>query len=73
MVEAWLVTLMQGYNRESYEQRAGYLAQVHMPGATSFSPSFGGPSKPFPTRFLVGIDVDAQRPHRPEVEGLFLG
>ena len=32
MVEAWLEDLMTSYNHDSHAQRAGYVAQIHMPG-----------------------------------------
>lgn len=72
MVEAWLVKLMQGYNHESYEQRAGYLAQVHMPGNV-FQSLIWWALQSLPDEILVGIDIDAERPHRVEVEHYFSG
>ena len=72
MVEAWLVKLMQGYNHESYEQRAGYLAQVHMPGHV-FQSLIWWALQSLPDEILVGIDIDAERPHRVEVEHYFSG
>ena len=67
-----MVTLMQGYNRESYEQRAGYLAQVHMPGHV-FQSLIWWALQSLPDEILVGIDIDADRPHRVEVEHYFSG
>ena len=32
MVEAWLEELMETYNRESYDGRESYTAQIHLPG-----------------------------------------
>jgi hypothetical protein len=32
MVEAWLEELMESYNRESYDSRESYTAQIHLPG-----------------------------------------
>ena len=72
MVEAWLRDLMTSYNRDSYAQRAGYLAQVHMPGEV-FQSLVWWALQSLPDEILVGIDIDAERPHRKEVEAYFEG
>jgi len=72
MVEAWLATLMAGYNRASYEQREGYMAQVHLPGEV-FQSLVWWALQALPDEILVGLDVDEHRRHRPEVEAAFEG
>lgn len=72
MVEAWLEDLMTSYNRDSHAQRAGYLAQVHMPGEV-FQSLVWWALQALPDEILVGIDIDAERPHREEVETYFEG
>ena len=72
MVEAWLVDLMTAYNRESHAQRDGYLAQILMPGEV-FQTLIWWSLQSLPDEILVGIDVDAHRPHQREVEAYFEG
>ena len=72
MVEAWLEDLMTSYNRDSHEQRAGYLAQVHMPGEV-FQSLVWWALQALPDEILVGIDIDAEKPHRKDVETFFEG
>jgi len=72
MVEAWLETLMGAYNRDSYEQREGYMAQIHMPGEV-FQSLVWWALQSLPDEILVGLDVDPNRLHRPEVETYFDG
>jgi len=72
MVEAWLGDLMTSYNRDSHAQRGGYLAQIHMPGEV-FQSLVWWALQSLPDEILVGIDIDAERPHRKEVEAYFEG
>ena len=72
MVEAWLVELMTTYNRDSHEQRHGYMTQLHLPGEVFQSLVWWAPQA-LPDEILVGMDVDPDRPHRPEIQAYFEG
>ena len=72
MVEAWLEDLMTSYNHDSHAQRAGYVAQIHMPGEV-FQSLVWWALQSLPDEILVGIDVDGDRPHREDVEAYFEG
>lgn len=72
MVEAWLVDLMARYNRDSYEKRDAYLAQVHLPGPV-FQNLVWWALQALPDEILVGMDIDSERPNKGEVEAYFSG
>ena len=72
MVEAWLVELMTTYNRDSHEQRHGYMTQLHLPGEV-FQSLVWWALQALPDEILVGMDVDPDRPHRPEIQAYFEG
>ena len=56
MVEAWLVELMTSYNRDSRDQRNGYVAQLHMPGDV-FQSLVWWALQSLPDEILVGLDI----------------
>jgi hypothetical protein len=72
MVEDWLETLMRSYNHDSYEQRSGYMAQVHLPGSV-FQSLVWWALQSLPDEILVGIDINPNMPHQPEVDDYFSG
>ena len=72
MVEEWLGALMMSYNRDSYEQRSGYMAQVHVPGHV-FQSLVWWALQALPDEILVGIDIDPNQPHKPQVDEYFSG
>lgn len=72
MVEPWLEELMVVYNRDSFEKRSSYTAQVHIPGRV-FEQLVWWALQALPDEILVGIDVDSDSPHIAEVERAFMG
>jgi len=72
MVEAWLVEAMSRYNADSYERREAYAAQVHLPGSV-LQDLVWWALQALPDEVLVGLDVDAGRPHLGEVDAMFAG
>ena len=70
MVEAWLEELMETYNRESYDGRESYTAQIHLPGRI-FEELVWWALQALPDEILVGMDIDSKTPHHPEVESKF--
>ena len=72
MVEAWLEELMESYNRESYDSRESYTAQIHLPGRI-FEQLVWWALQALPDEILVGMDIDSGKPHRTEVEDRFRG
>ena len=59
MAEPWLEELMVSYNRESFQSRESYTAQIHLPGHV-FEELVWWALQALPDEILVGLDVDAQ-------------
>ena len=72
MVEAWLVELMTSYNRDSRDQRNGYVAQLHMPGDV-FQSLVWWALQSLPDEILVGLDIAPDQVNLKEVEAYFAG
>ncbi len=72
MVEPWLEELMVVYNRDSFEKRSAYTAQLHLPGNV-FEQLVWWALQALPDEILVGLDIDAASPHLKEVEQAFMG
>ncbi len=70
MVEAWLEEIMGSYNRESYDARNSYAAQLHMPGEI-FQNLVWWALKSLPDEILVGLDIDFNQQQDKEVDELF--
>ena len=61
---------MVTYNRESFQSRESYTAQIHLPGRL-FEELVWWALQALPDEILVGMDIDAAAPHLPEVETMF--
>ena len=61
---------MTSYNQDSFQSRESYTAQIHLPGHL-FEELVWWALQALPDEILVGLDIDAQTPHVPEVQALF--
>ena len=72
MAEPWLEELMVSYNRESFQSKESYTAQIHLPSHV-FEELVWWALQALPDEILVGMDIDSNTPHLPEVEHFFKG
>jgi hypothetical protein len=72
MAEPWLEELMVSYNRESFQSKESYTAQIHLPSHV-FEELVWWALQALPDEILVGMDIDSNAPHLPEVEHFFKG
>ncbi|MEC7601376.1 MAG: hypothetical protein VYB83_01005 [Candidatus Thermoplasmatota archaeon] len=72
MVEPWLVDAAVAYNRQSFEQKDGYVGLILLPIKhleTVLNWSF----QSLPDEILVGFDPNQNLPHNQEIHDFFIG
>ncbi|MEC9118201.1 MAG: hypothetical protein VX854_01565 [Candidatus Thermoplasmatota archaeon] len=72
MVEPWLVDAAVAYNRQSFEQKDGYVGLIFLPIEhleTVLNWSF----QSLPDEILVGFDPNQNLPHNQEIHDFFIG
>ena len=72
MVEPWLVDAAVAYNRQSFEQKDGYVGLILLPIEhleTVLNWSF----QSLPDEILVGFDPNQNLPHNQEIHDFFIG
>ena len=72
MVEAWLIDAAMAYNRQSYEQKDGYVGLILLPLKhleTVLNWSF----QSLPDEILVGFDPNQNLAHNPNIHESFIG
>lgn len=72
MVEPWLINAAVAYNRQSFEQKDGYVGLILLPIKhleTVLNWSF----QSLPDEILVGFDPNQNLPHNQEIHDFFIG
>ena len=72
MVEPWLIDAAVAYNRQSFEQKDGYVGLILLPIEhleTVLNWSF----QSLPDEILVGFDPNQNLPHNQEIHDFFIG
>ena len=72
MVEPWLINAAVAYNRQSFEQKDGYVGLILLPIEhleTVLNWSF----QSLPDEILVGFDPNQNLPHNQEIHDFFIG
>jgi len=72
MVEPWLIDAAVAYNRQSFEQKDGYVGLILLPIKhleTVLNWSF----QSLPDEILVGFDPNQNLPHNQEIHDFFIG
>ena len=72
MVEPWLLDAAEAYNRQSFEQKDGYVGLILLPVEhleTVLNWSF----QSLPDEILVGFDPNQNLPHNQEIHDFFIG
>ena len=72
MVEPWLLDAAVAYNRQSFEQKDGYVGLILLPIEhleTVLNWSF----QSLPDEILVGFDPNQNLPHNQEIHDFFIG
>ena len=72
MVEPWLIDAAAAYNRQSFEQKDGYVGLILLPIEhleTVLNWSF----QSLPDEILVGFDPNQNLPHNQEIHDFFIG
>ena len=72
MVDKWLIESMIEYNSESLIHKESYAGVLHIPGKL-FSKLLNWTFQSLPDEILIGIDIDSKKPHKEEVDLLFMG